>query len=117
LTGGYGADVVFCAVSVAAALEQSLEVVAKGGRVHVYASVHPRGARISVDPNLFHSREIVLTGTMSQDRNDMRQAVQMISDRRVDLRSLISLSFPLDQLESALQAAIRPDTYRVIVTS
>ena len=116
LTGGYGADVVFCAVSVAAALEQSLEVVAKGGRVHVYASIHPRGVRISVDPNLFHSKEIVLTGTISQDRNDMRQAVQMISDRRVDLRPLISLSFPLDQLESALQAAIRPDTYRVIVT-
>jgi len=115
LTMGYGADVVFCAVSVAAAVEQAVEVAAKGGRVHVYASIHPRGTRICVDPNLFHSKEIVLTGTMSQDRDDMRQAVQMISGRRVDLRPLISLSFPLAQLEEALQAAIRPDTYRVIV--
>ena len=116
LTGGYGADVVFCAVSVATTVERALDVVAKGGRVHVYASIHPRGTRISVDPNLFHSKEVVLTGTMSQDRDDMRQAVQMISGRRVDLRPLISRTFPLVQLEEALQAAIRPDTYRVIVT-
>jgi L-iditol 2-dehydrogenase len=115
LTAGRGADVVFCAVSIGAAVEQAMESVAKGGRVHVYASIHPRGIRISVDPNLFHNREIVLTGTMSQDREEMRQAVQMISDRAIDLRPLISRQFPLSQLEEALQAAIRPDTYRVIV--
>jgi threonine dehydrogenase-like Zn-dependent dehydrogenase len=115
LTGGRGADVVFCAVSVGAAVEQAIESVAKGGRVHVYASIHPRGTRISVDPNLFHGKEIVLTGTMSQDKEDMRQAVQMISSRAIDLRPLISLQFPLLQVEEGLKAAIRPDTYRVIV--
>jgi L-iditol 2-dehydrogenase len=68
-----------------------------------------------VDPNLFHGKEIVLTGKMSQDKEDMRQAVQMISSRAIDLRPLISAQFPLLQLEEGLQAAIRPDTYRVIV--
>jgi L-iditol 2-dehydrogenase len=115
LTGGRGADVVFCAVSIGSVVEQAMESVAKGGRVHVYASIHPRGTRISVDPNLFHNKEITLTGTMSQDKGDMRQAVQMISGGAIDLRPLISLQFPLSQLEEALQAAIRPDTYRVIV--
>jgi threonine dehydrogenase-like Zn-dependent dehydrogenase len=115
LTGGRGADVIFCAVSVGAVVEQAVEAVAKGGRVHVYASIHPRGSRISIDPNLFHSKEIVLTGTMSQDREDMRQAVQMISYGAIDLKPLISLTLPLAQLEEGLQAAMRPDTYRVIV--
>jgi threonine dehydrogenase-like Zn-dependent dehydrogenase len=115
LTGGRGADVIFCAVSVGAVVEQAVEAVAKGGRVHVYASIHPRGTRISIDPNLFHSHEIVLTGTMSQDRDDMRQAVQMISSGAIDLKPLISLTLPLSQLEEGLQAAMRPDTYRVIV--
>jgi threonine dehydrogenase-like Zn-dependent dehydrogenase len=116
LTGGRGADVIFCAMSVAAAVEQAVEAVAKGGRVHVYASVHPRGTKISVDPNLFHGKEIVLTGTMSQDKEDMRQAVRMISDRFVDLRPLISLVLPLEKLEEGLLAAMQPDTYRVIIT-
>jgi len=115
LTGGRGADAVLCAVSIGAVVEQAVEVVAKGGRVHVYASVHPRGAKIAVDPNLFHSKEIILTGTMSQDRQDMRKAVDMISRRTIDLRPLISRTYPLAELEEALKAAIRPDTYRVIV--
>jgi L-iditol 2-dehydrogenase len=65
LTGGRGADAILCAVSVGAVVEQAVEAVAKGGRVHVYASMHPRGTKISVDPNLFHSKEMVLSGTMS----------------------------------------------------
>jgi threonine dehydrogenase-like Zn-dependent dehydrogenase len=52
---------------------------------------------------------------MSQNRDDMRQAVQMISSGAVDLRPLISLTLPLAQLVKGLQAAMRPDTYRVIV--
>lgn len=116
LTGGRGADVIFCAVSVAQAVEQAVEAVAKGGRVHVYASIHPRGTKISVDPNLFHSKEIILTGTVSQDKEDVLQTVRMISQGTVDLKPFISLVLPFERLEEGLQAALRPDTYRVIVT-
>jgi L-iditol 2-dehydrogenase len=114
-TAGRGADAILCAVSVGAVLEQAVEAVAKGGRVHVFASIHPRGTRISIDPNPFHSREIVLTGTMSQDKDDMRQAVEMISRGSIDLKPFISHMVPLKQLEEGLKAALRPDTYRVVV--
>jgi threonine dehydrogenase-like Zn-dependent dehydrogenase len=116
LTGGRGADVIFCAVSVAQAVEQAVEAVAKGGRVHVYASIYPRGTKISIDPNPFHSKEIVLTGTMSQDKEDVLQTVRMISRELIDLKPFISLVLPFEKLEEGLQAATRPDTYRVIVT-
>ncbi|RLC93708.1 MAG: alcohol dehydrogenase [Chloroflexi bacterium] len=116
LTGGRGADVIFCAVSVAQAVEQAVEAVAKGGRVHVYASIHPRGTKISIDPNLFHSKEITLTGTMSQNKEDVLQTVRMISQGLIDLKPFISLVLPFAKLEEGLQAALRPDTYRVVVT-
>jgi len=116
LTGGRGADVILCAVSVASVVEQAVEAVAKGGRVHVYASIYPRGTKISIDPNPFHSKEIVLTGTMSQDKEDVLQTVRMISQRLVDLKPFISLVLPFEKLEEGLQAALRPDTYRVVVT-
>ncbi|MBU0495335.1 MAG: zinc-binding dehydrogenase [Chloroflexi bacterium] len=116
LTHGRGADVIFCAVSIAAAVEQSIDAAAKGGRIHVYASIHPRSARITIDPNPFHSNEIVLTGSMSQDKDDVLQAVRLISRGLVDVKPFISLVLPFDRLVEALQAAIRPDTYRVIVT-
>jgi threonine dehydrogenase-like Zn-dependent dehydrogenase len=116
LTGGRGADVVFSAVSVASAAEEAVKAVAKGGRVHLYASIHPRGTEIRVDPNPFHGKEIVLTGTMSADKDDMRQAVDLIAQGAIDLKPFISRVMPFEQLEEALQAALRPDTYRVIVT-
>jgi threonine dehydrogenase-like Zn-dependent dehydrogenase len=115
LTGGRGADVIFVAVSVASTVEQAVEAAAKAGRVHVYSSIHPRGTKISIDPNPFHSREIVLTGTMSQDKEDMRQSVRMISRGLIDLKPFISLVLPLERLEEGLQAAMRPDTYRVVI--
>jgi len=57
-------------------------------------------------------------GTMrlpGRDQQDMRKAVDMISRQTIDLRPLISRTFPLSDLDEALKAAIRPDTYRVIV--
>ncbi|MDY6876374.1 MAG: zinc-binding dehydrogenase [Chloroflexota bacterium] len=116
LTSGRGADVIFCAVSIASAVEQAIEAVATGGRVHVYASIHPRGTKISIDPNPFHSKEIMLTGTMSQDKEDVLQAVRLISQGLIDLKPFISLVLPFERLEEGLQAALRPDTYRVIIT-
>jgi threonine dehydrogenase-like Zn-dependent dehydrogenase len=116
LTGGRGADVIFCAMSVGSAVEEAIGAAANGGRIHVYASIHPRGTKISIDPNSFHSKEIVLTGTMSQDKEDVLQTVRLISRRLIDLTPFISLVLPFEKLEEGLQAALRPDTYRVIVT-
>ena len=116
LTGGRGADQLFTAVSVAAVVEQSIAAVAKGGRVAVYASVHPKPATITIDPNPFHSKEITLTGTVSQDKDDVRRAVKMISAGLIDLTPFISQTVPFAQLEAGLEAARQPDTYRVIVT-
>lgn len=115
LTNGRGADHIFCAVSIAAAVEQAVEAAAKGGRIAVYASIHPRGTKISVDPNIFHNKEVILSGTVSQSKEDVLQSVRMISTRRVDLKPFISLVMPFEKLEEAIQAALRPDTYRVIV--
>jgi len=116
LTGGRGPDVIFCAIGIPAAIEQAVSAVGKGGRVMVYARVHPRDSMITIDPNLFHGREITLTGTMSQDHEDFLQAVGLLSNCIVDMKPLVSAVYPFSQLKEALEAAISPETYRVIVT-
>lgn len=115
LTNGRGADVVFNAVSIASAVEQSVDAVGKGGRVMVYASIYPRGTKISIDPNLFHGKEIILSGTMSQDNGDFLQAARMIADQIVNLKPFVSKVLPFDQLEEAIEIALTPETYRVVV--
>ena len=53
---------------------------------------------------------------MSQSREDALEAVRMISGGLIDMKPFISATFPYDRLDEALQAALRPDTYRVVVT-
>lgn len=115
LTDGRGASVTYMAIGAPAAIEQAVEGSAKRGVVSVYASVHPRGTKISVDPNLFHHREVVLSGSIAQDHEDFLESVWSIAHNTIDLQPVISATFPLEQLEQAFGAAARPDTYRVFV--
>ena len=116
LTGGRGADVIVAAIGVAPAIQEAINAVGKGGRLMVYASVQPRGSTITIDPNLFHNKEITLTGTVSQGHEDFLQAVSLLTTRTVDVRPLITNTFPLAQLRDALEAALNGNNYRVVVT-
>ena len=116
LTDSRGASVTYVAVGVPSAIEQAVAASAKRGVVSVFASIHPRGTPIQVDPNAFHHKEVLLSGSIAQDHEDFLDAVWSIANRTIDLAPLISDVFPLADLELAFAAAARPDTYRVFVT-
>jgi threonine dehydrogenase-like Zn-dependent dehydrogenase len=116
LTDARGATVTYLAVGVPSAIEQAVQAAAKRGVVSVYASVNPRGTLVQVDPNLFHHKEIVLSGSVAQDHEDFLDAVWSLAHHTIDVKPLLSCSFPLQALEHAFAAAARPDTYRVFVT-
>jgi L-iditol 2-dehydrogenase len=116
VSGGRGASVTYVCVGVPSAIELAVQAAAKRGVVSVYASVHPRGTLVQVDPNAFHHKEVLLSGSVAQDHEDFLDAVWSIAHRTIDLAPLLSAVFPLEQLEQAFAAAVRPDTYRVFVT-
>ena len=115
LSGGNGANVTYMAIGVAKAIEAALLGAAKRGVVSCYASIQPRGSTITVDPNVFHDREVVLSGAIAQDPDDFLMASRIIGRREIDLRPVISMVYPLSKLEEAFGAASRMDTYRVLV--
>ena len=115
LSDGRGASVTYVAIGAPQAIEAAVQASAKRGVVSVYASVHPRGTTIQLDPNVFHHREVLLSGSMAQDHEDFLDAVWSIAHRTIDLTPLLSDVYPLAQLEQAFDAAARPDTYRVFI--
>ncbi len=115
LSGGNGANVTYMAIGVPKAIEAALQGAAKRGVVSCYASIQPRGSTITVDPNVFHDREVVLSGAIAQDPDDFLAAADIIGRREIDLRPLISMVVPLSKLAEAFGAASRKDTYRVLV--
>jgi L-iditol 2-dehydrogenase len=116
LTDGRGASATYMAIGAPKAIEQAVQAAAKRGIVSVYASVHPRGSTIELDPNIFHYKEVILSGSLAQDHEDFLDSVWSISHETIDLSPVISAIFPLAQLAAAFAAAARTDTYRVFVT-
>jgi threonine dehydrogenase-like Zn-dependent dehydrogenase len=52
---------------------------------------------------------------MSQTRQDFFEAAEIIGKGLIDLQPLISATYPLSSVQLAFEAALRMDTYRVVV--
>lgn len=101
LTGGDGADKVIVAIGDSRAIDTGLRLVSKVGSVNLFASINP-AAPISIDPNLIH-RGISLIGSYDKVRSDLRLATKMIDQGKIDVKSLITHRFTLDQAGEALE--------------
>lgn len=114
-TGGYGLNAVFFTAGGGPAIIQALEVMAKGGWLCLYGSVHPSG-EVGVDPNHVHYDELFVTGTFSHTRESYREAVELISQGQVDVSPFITERVPFPKVDHGFERAISPDTYRVLMT-
>jgi threonine dehydrogenase-like Zn-dependent dehydrogenase len=115
LTDGRGADAVVAAVGSARVDELAFKLVAKTGKVVLFASAHPTSP-LGVDHNLIHKNEVDVLGVEGKSVQDFAIAVRLLSRRLIDVRPLIDRLVPLAELETAFELAIRPDTYRIVVT-
>lgn len=115
LTEGRGADAVVAAVGSAQVDTLAFEMVGKTGKVVMFASAHP-SPDLAVDHNRVHKDEIDVLGVESKSVQDFAIAVRLLSQRLIDVRGLIDRCVPLAELETAFELAVRPDTYRIVVT-
>jgi L-iditol 2-dehydrogenase len=108
-TKGHGAHVVFVAVSFAAAQQQALALVAKRGRVNLFAGL-PRGeSLLSLDTNSIHYREYLLTGTHGSTPRQNHEALQLLASQPGHFKNYITHSYPLSHIHEAF-AQVRAHT-------
>jgi L-iditol 2-dehydrogenase len=114
LTDGRGAELVITAIGAEKANEHATAMLSDRGRVVLFASAHPVSP-LTLDPNELHNRETGVLGSLSSEVVDFHVANRLIGLRQVDLGPLIDRRFALTRLRAALEAAIAPGTYRIIV--
>jgi len=114
LTEGRGADVVIAAIGGAEVNAQANKMLAERGRFGIFASAHPE-PELTLRPNALHDAEQAIVGVVSKDRADFYAAARLIRYRQVDLSGLVEAVHPLTELQAALEAALRPGSYRVVV--
>jgi L-iditol 2-dehydrogenase len=114
LTNGRGADIVLAAIGHRVANEQGMQMIAERGTFVVFASAHPE-TTMEVGPNALHNKEQRVIGVVSSEKQDFHIATKLIRQGQVDLTPLIQNRYPLSNLSGALDEAILPGTYRIVV--
>ena len=114
LTEGRGAEAVIAAIGHETANAQGLAMLSDRGRFVLFAAAHPEPA-FTFLPNEMHNRETGVFGVISGDKQDFYAATRLIRYGLVDLAPLIDIRYPLEEIGAALEHAIKPGTYRVVV--
>jgi 2-desacetyl-2-hydroxyethyl bacteriochlorophyllide A dehydrogenase len=105
LTGGIGVDVVLENSGAVTPIEESLDIVRKGGKV-MWAGGGIRGGIVApVDTYKIIVKELDVKGEISQIPYDWLTAIHLVKTKKVDLKPLVTHVYPLDQWEKAFDLA------------
>ena len=97
-TDGLGVQRAFEAVGLEATLTQTLESLQKGGSAVLVGLFESQQVRIPA--NIFVHKEISLIGSQGYHW-DFQRAIELIKQGNIDLESLLTHQFPLDQTQQA----------------
>ena len=100
LTGGMGVDAAFECSGAEGALSDCLREVRKGGEI-VQVGLFARPIELNYDEITF--KEVQVKGSFTHNRRTWEKAIDLLRDRKVNLKTLISKEFPLDQWQEAFR--------------
>ncbi|MDR3145045.1 MAG: alcohol dehydrogenase catalytic domain-containing protein [Treponema sp.] len=113
-TGGLGAEVIFTANSSPQSHADALRMAKNRGRINLFGGL-PAGSVVTLDTNIIHYRELLVTGAHGSLPRHHRQALELIAAKRPDISPYISHRFPLEEIGQAFAAAEGHGGMRVVV--
>lgn len=114
-TGGQGADAIIVATAAHVAQETAPRLAAIGGRINFFGGLPKDRPTITLDANLVHYHELIVTGTTACSTDDCRRSAEIVNSGRLDLSDLISGRFPLARTAEAFAAAQDGRSLKVIL--
>jgi L-iditol 2-dehydrogenase len=96
ITDKKGVDSLLLDVGIPSVIEQSLQLVKKGGSFILFAGC-PHGSTITIDPNWIHYREIDFTGASASTPENHEQILDMVCKGHISIKSLITDELPFTQ--------------------
>lgn len=113
-TGGRGADIVYVTFGNADTAALASALAARGGRI-MYFGGFSSEVGTDITPSRIHRDEVVVDGARSQTLTDWSRATRLLGNRLIDASRLITASYPLAEVEIALQHAVDPASFRIMV--
>jgi len=105
-TAGQGVDVVLDMVGVRQTLEASVQCLKKRGRLVVVGYRYDQGFTLLPDQLVYKSLSIV--GLIGSKKDDLLALIKLVEQRKVE--PVVTQSYPLEQVNQALETLARGDT-------
>jgi L-iditol 2-dehydrogenase len=104
-TGGEGVDVCITANPAPAAQELALELACVNGRVIFFGGLPAERQPVSLNSNLIHYKQLIVSGTTRASLSQYRKTLGFISSGIIDLKRLVTEEFPLREIDRAFEYA------------
>ena len=115
-TEGKGVDVAIVATSSIKALEDAIDVVRKGGAVMMFG-VPSKDAKIVLNMSKIYSKEITLVTSYAASDNDTKEALRLIESSQIDVKQLVTHTYPIEDSQKAFDHARSGDNaMKIIIT-
>ena len=115
-TDGRGVDVAIVATSSMDALEDAIDMVRKGGTVMMFG-VPSKGAKLDFDMSMIYSKEITLVTSYAASDKDTKEALNLIESSQIDVKQLITHTYPIIDSQKAFDHARSGDNaMKIIIT-
>jgi L-iditol 2-dehydrogenase len=87
----------------------------KGARIEFFGGLPKSNPYATLDTNLIHYRELVLTGSFSQTMSDLRTALKLVSTGSLPTEKIITHSYPLTDMNKGIEAAMSGKAIKVSI--
>jgi L-iditol 2-dehydrogenase len=103
-TQNQGIDVSIVATGNLKAVSDAISATRKGGTVMLFG-VPSKGASMDIDMSVVYSKELTLTPSYAASDHDTKQALQLITSGKVDVKKLITHRYSLSESQKAFEHA------------
>jgi len=114
-TDGNGADVIITACPAPEVQKLSVEIAAKLGRINFFGGLPKGKEMVCLNTNLIHYNGLVVTGTTGASLAHYEQAIDLIEHGKVNVRSIISRRFGIEQIAEAFEYALSGQGLKTIL--
>ena len=115
-TNNLGVDVAIVATSSMKALDDAIDMVRKGGSVMMFG-VPSKDAKLDLDMTKIYSKEITLVTSYAASDSDTKEALNLIESSQIDVKRLITHTYPITESQKAFEHAKSGDkAMKIIIT-
>lgn len=114
-TEGMGAHLVMIACASREAQLQGISLLRPGGMINFFGGLPSGSDPLPISSNEIHYKQTFITGSHGSVPRQHRLALEMISSGQIDMESLITHTYSLDDIKKAFAAAENKEGFKVIV--